>query len=302
MDIEESVHNGACADGFFGKSEHNSNLNRVLEVKILTPDTVELRIYSPSVAQFCHPGQFVIVRGDEVSERIPLTIADFDRDAGTITLVIQKVGDATIRLGALKNGDQIRDIAGPLGHHTEIANFGTVVVIGGGLGIAPAFPIQREMKAAGNRLISIIGARTNNLLFWEEKMRSCSDDLFITTDDGSTGEKGFVTTILKRLIDSRVKIDRVIAIGPPIMMKAVADTTRNTGIKTVVSLNPIMVDGTGMCGGCRINVGGKTKFACVDGPEFDAHETDFDLLISRLATYSEVEARAKEQHDRQPGK
>jgi NAD(P)H-flavin reductase len=296
MGTEDSVHNGACADASFGRSSREPGFNKVLERKEVTPDTVELRILNREIAKYCHPGQFVIVRGDEAGERIPLTIADFNREAGTITLVIQKVGDATIRLGDLKKDEQIRDIAGPLGHHTDITNFGTVVVIGGGLGIAPAYPIQRGMKEAGNRVISIIGARAKQLLFWEEKMRSCADDFYMTTDDGSAGEKGFATTVLKRLIDSKVKLDRVIAIGPPIMMKAVADTTRGPGIKTVVSLNPIMVDGTGMCGGCRIDVGGKTKFACVDGPEFDAHETDFDLLMSRLATYKDVERKAAEQH------
>lgn len=296
MGVEDSIHNGACADASFGRSSREPNFNMVLERREVTPDTVELIILNREIAKYCHPGQFVIVRGDEAGERIPLTIADFNREAGTITLVIQKVGDATIRLGNLNKNDRIRDIAGPLGHHTEIANFGTVVVIGGGLGIAPAFPIQRAMKGAGNRIISIIGARSKNLVFWGDKMKSCADELHVATDDGSLGEKGFVTTILKRLIDSGTKLDRVIAIGPPIMMKAVADTTRGPGIKTVVSLNPIMVDGTGMCGGCRIDVGGKTKFACVDGPEFDAHETDFGLLMTRLATYKDMERKAAEQH------
>ena len=200
MDDSGAMHNGACADHLMGRSGLDSSLNRVLERKELTPDTVELRILNRDVARYCHPGQFVIVRGDEVGERIPLTIADFNRQEGSVTLVIQKVGDATIRLGALKKHDLIRDMAGPLGHHTDIAKFGTVVVIGGGLGIAPAFPIQRGMKEAGNRVISIIGARKKSLLFWEERMRSYSDDLFIATDDGSLGEKGYVTTVLKRLI------------------------------------------------------------------------------------------------------
>jgi len=252
----------------------------------------EFRVHCPQVALFCRPGQFVVVRGDERAERIPLTIADFDREEGSITLVMQVVGVGTTRLDALGEGDRVLDIVGPLGHASEIENFGSVVTVGGGLGIAPVYPIQRALKEAGNRVTSIIGARTRDLLFWEEKMRASSDELLIATDDGSHGEKGFVTGLLKRLLDSGESIDRVIAIGPPIMMRAVAETTRPSGTKTIVSLNSIMVDGTGMCGGCRVEVGGETRFTCVDGPEFDGHEVNFDLLMSRLGTYAEDEKLA----------
>jgi glutamate synthase (NADPH/NADH) small chain len=266
--------------------------------KISPCETVsEFRVHCPQVAFFCRPGQFVVVRGDERAERIPLTIADFDRSEGSITLVMQVVGVGTTRLDALGEGDRMLDIVGPLGHASEIEDFGSVVMIGGGLGIAPAYPIQRAMEEAGNRVTSIIGARTKDLLFWEDRMRASSDELLIATDDGSHGEKGFVTGILKRLLDTGEEIDRVIAIGPGVMMRAVAETTRPSGTKTIVSLNSIMVDGTGMCGGCRVEVGGETKFTCVDGPEFDAHEVDFDLLMSRLGTYTEDEKLASARHD-----
>jgi len=257
----------------------------------------EFRIRCPQVALFCRPGQFVVVRGDERGERIPLTIADFDREEGSITLVMQVVGVGTARLDTIEEGDRVLDIVGPLGHASEIENFGSVVTVGGGLGIAPVYPIQRALKEAGNRVTSIIGARTKDLLFWEDRMRASSDELLIATDDGSRGEKGFVTDLLKRLLDSGEKIDRVVAIGPPIMMRAVAETTRPSGTKTIVSLNSIMVDGTGMCGGCRVEVGGETKFTCVDGPEFDGHEVNFNLLMSRLGTYSDNEKLASSRHE-----
>jgi len=288
----EAVHLGACADA----ADARMGFNRILEKRALTPDTREFQVLNAEIASACAPGQFVIVRSDEKAERIPLTIADFDRKEGSITLVVQIVGDATMRLDKLAAGDAIRDIVGPLGHSSEIGKFGTVVLVGGGLGIAPVYPIQRAMREAGNRVVSIIGARSRNLVFWEDRMRATSDEFYLATDDGTAGEKGFVTDILRRVIGAAPKPDRVIAIGPPVMMKAVAEVTRAPGIKTIVSLNPIMVDGTGMCGGCRVQVGNQTKFACVDGPEFDAHEVDFALLTSRLATYREVEKRAREQH------
>jgi glutamate synthase (NADPH/NADH) small chain len=271
--------------------------NLILAKGPLCETVAEFRVYCPQVALFCEPGQFVVARGDEKAERLPLTIADFDRDEGSITLVVQIVGVGTRKLDRFEKGDRFVDVVGPLGRASEIEDYGSVVLVGGGLGIAPVFPIQRAMKEAGNRVTSIIGARSKDLLFWEERMRATSDELFVATDDGSYGEKGFVTDVLKRLIGSGEKIDRVIAVGPAVMMRAVANTTREAGIKTIVSLNSIMVDGTGMCGGCRVEVGGETKFTCVDGPEFDAHEVNFDLLMSRLGTYSEAERRAVSRHE-----
>jgi glutamate synthase (NADPH/NADH) small chain len=267
--------------------------NRILERKELAETIVSFRLFCPEIARFGQPGQFVIVRADETGERVPLTIADFDRDEGWITLVLQVVGVASEKLARFREGERVQDIVGPLGHASEIDNVGTVVCVGGGLGIAPVFPIQRALKEAGNRVISIMGARSKDLLFWEERMRANADDLFVTTDDGSAGETGFVTTVLERLIATGERIDRVVAIGPVVMMRAVTETTRPHGIRTIVSLNSIMVDGTGMCGGCRVEVGGETKFTCVDGPEFDAHEVDFPLLMSRLDTYDREENRAR---------
>ncbi|HBT77813.1 MAG TPA: sulfide/dihydroorotate dehydrogenase-like FAD/NAD-binding protein, partial [Planctomycetaceae bacterium] len=235
------------------------------------------------------PGQFVIVRGDEKGERVPLTIADFDKDTGLLTLVMQIVGLASHKLDDLREGDRVKDIVGPLGHASEIENFGTVVFVGGGLGIAPVYPIQKAMKEAGNKVFSIIGFRNKDLVFWDDRMRATSDTLYLMSDDGTVGEKGLVTVPLQRMIDAGEKIDRVIAIGPPVMMRAVTEVTRPKNIKTIVSLNSIMVDGTGMCGGCRVEVGGETKFTCVDGPEFDALAIDWDLLISRQRMYHEEE-------------
>ncbi len=273
--------------------------NLILEKQSLADDINSYRVHCPGVASYGAPGQFVVVRGDETGERIPLTIADSDPAEGWITLVVQLMGAGTRKLDGLGEGDRLLDIVGPLGHKTEIANFGTVVIVGGGVGIAPVFPIQRAMQQAGNTVLSIMGARTQPMLFWEDRMRATCDRLFVTTDDGSYGEKGFVTTVLLRLIESGEKIDRVIAIGPPVMMRAVAETTRKPGIKTIVSLNSIMVDGTGMCGGCRVEVGGETKFTCVDGPEFDGHQVNFDLLFSRLSTYEQHEAVAYERYQQE---
>jgi len=282
--------------------------NLIVEKRDLCEGIHSYRVICPQIARYCAAGQFVVVRGDERGERVPLTIADYDRptgradgDEGSITLVVQIIGVATRKLDTLGVGDHFRDIVGPLGHKSEIANFGTVVMVGGGVGVAPVFPIQRAMKEAGNRLISIMGARSKDLIFWEDKMRETSDRLIVTTDDGSYGEKGFVTTALQRLIDDGEKIDRVIAIGPPVMMRAVAEVTREPGIRTIVSLNSIMVDGTGMCGGCRVEVAGETRFTCVDGPEFDGHEVNFGLLISRLSTYHEREAFAINTYEAAPG-
>ncbi|MFW5830151.1 MAG: NADPH-dependent glutamate synthase, partial [Planctomycetota bacterium] len=227
-------------------------------------------------------------------ERIPLTIADFDRDAGTISIVVQDVGVSSHKICALDQGERFMDIVGPLGHKSEIADFGTVVCVGGGLGIAPVYPIQRALKEAGNTVISILGARNEDLLIWRDRMSACADETHVVTDDGSAGERGFVTTALERLIKDGVQIDRVIAIGPPIMMRVVSQLTEQYRIPTIVSLNTIMVDGTGMCGGCRVEVGGDTRFTCVDGPEFDAHKINWDLFMSRMATYRTQEQGASE--------
>lgn len=250
-----------------------------------------LEIEAPQIANKAKAGQFVIVRIAEKGERIPLTIADFNKESGSITLIFQEVGRTTLRMGQMKKGDFLLDLVGPLGEPSEIENYGTVVCIGGGVGIAPIYPIARALKEVGNKVISIVGARCENLLFWVEKMQAVSDELLIATDDGSVGYKGFVTDVLKQVLSEK-EIDRVWAIGPMVMMRAVADVTRPHQIKTIVSLNPIMVDGTGMCGACRVQVGEETKFACVDGPEFDGHLVDFELAMRRLVYYKDEEKRA----------
>ncbi|MHC1575129.1 MAG: sulfide/dihydroorotate dehydrogenase-like FAD/NAD-binding protein, partial [Candidatus Methanogasteraceae archaeon] len=264
----------------------------ILEKRELVPTVHQMDVAAPRVAEKAMPGQFVILRIDECGERIPLTIADFDAADGTVTLIFQEIGKTTRQLASLGVGDSIADLAGPLGCASTIEKFGTVVCVGGGVGIAPIFPIARGLMEAGNKVISIIGARSADILFWEERMEEASSELHVTTDDGTKGHHGFVTDIVQNVIESGEQVDRVIAIGPPVMMRAVAGVTKPFGVKTVVSLNPIMVDGTGMCGACRVLVGGVTKFACVDGPEFDAHEVDFTLLMSRLAMYLPEEKRA----------
>ena len=265
----------------------------IVKKEELTPG-VQLHVVSaPLIAKKCRPGQFVILRIDEEGERIPLTIADFDRTAGTITLIFQEVGHSTRQLGTLGEGDAVLDLAGPLGQATHIEKLGTVVCVGGGIGVAPVYPIARAFREAGNRVISIIGARNADLLILEKEMAAVSDELIVMTDDGSKGRKGVVTAPLKELLDAGEKVALVMAIGPVIMMKFVAQTTQPYGVKTVVSLNPIMVDGTGMCGGCRVSVGNKNKFACVDGPEFDGHEVDFDLLMARQKMYHSHERQER---------
>lgn len=264
---------------------------KILAKKDLAPNVKLFEMDAPLIAKKAQPGQFVILRIDEEGERIPLTIADFDRQKGTITLIFQEVGATTKEMGALNAGDSLLDLVGPLGKETHIENFGTVVCVGGGIGIAPVYPIARGMKQAGNKVISIIGARSKDILIYEQEMAAVSDELHITTDDGSKGHKGFVTDVLNDLMKKGVKIDLVMAIGPVVMMRSVAEATRPSGIHTVVSLNPIMVDGTGMCGGCRVAVGDETKFACVDGPEFDAHKVDFKALVTRQRMYLDQEKR-----------
>ncbi len=268
---------------------------KILEKQVLS-DVIKLMVIeAPHVAKRAKAGQFTIVIIDERGERIPLTIADYDSKAGTITIIFQEVGQSTMHLGTLNVGDSILSFAGPLGHPTEIENFGTVVCVGGGVGIAPIYPIARSLKEAGNKVISIIGARSKDLLFWEDKMRAVSDVLHVCTDDGSHGRKALVTDPLKELLESKTdKIAKVWAIGPGIMMKFVSLTTKPFNVPTIVSLNTIMIDGTGMCGGCRVNLDDGAKFVCVDGPEFDGHKVDWNGLMSRLSYYREEEKAAVE--------
>lgn len=264
----------------------------ILHKQILS-DLVKLVVVSaPQVAQKAQPGQFVIVRTDETGERIPFTIADYDPQKGTITLIFQEVGKSTKQMGLLIKGEGFENVAGPLGHPTKIENYGTVVMVGGGVGIAPLFPITRALKQAGNHVISIIGARSKDLIFWEERMAEFSDELIVCSDDGSAGIKARVTEPLKDVLNRPGVINRVWAIGPAIMMKFAAETTRPFNVPTVVSLNTVMIDGTGMCGGCRVVLNNGTKFVCVDGPEFDAHQVDWENLLARLAFYHTEEKEA----------
>ncbi len=273
----------------------------ILHNQELAPNVHLFRIAAARVAAKAQAGQFVIVRVSEKGERIPLTIADWDEKEGSITIVFMTVGTTTHRLARLKAGDSIASFVGPLGLPSENRKFGTVVCVSGGYAVAPIMPIARAMKKAGNRVISIVGARTKELLFWMDKVAAVSDRLIVTTDDGSYGRKGLVTEPLKELLEGTEKIDRVIAIGPSIMMKFCAKTTEPFGVKTVVSLNPIMVDGTGMCGCCRVSIGGVTKFACVDGPEFDGHQVDWALLMARQKTYLDEEKHSFEHWRHQHG-
>jgi len=259
------------------------------------PATGMMVVEAPYVAKHRRAGQFIILRIDEQGERIPLTIVDSDIESGTITLYYQIVGKSTSKMSQLKAGEYLQDIAGPLGHPTDVKLYGTVVCVGGGIGIAPVYPISLAMKKAGNRVINIIGARTDELLILEDELRDAGDELIVCTDDGSSGKKAFVTEALKEIMDSE-QVDLVVAIGPVPMMKAVSDVTREDGIKTFVSLNSIMVDGTGMCGGCRVSVNNEKRFTCVDGPEFDGHQVNFDELITRLGTYRDEEKISMEKY------
>ena len=251
-------------------------------------------VAAPEIAAKARPGQFIILRIDEKGERIPLTIADFDREQGALTLIFQEVGRSTIEMGKMEQGDRILDLVGPLGKASEIENYGRVVCIGGGVGIAPVYPITRALKESGNEVISIIGARTAEQLILKEEMKAVSDYIHITSDDGTVGQKGFVTDVLAKLLADEVKIDLIVAIGPLPMMRAAAETSRPYGIKTTVSMNPIMVDGTGMCGACRVGVGSETRFACVDGPEFDGHQIDWELARNRSRMFLAEEKTAME--------
>jgi ferredoxin--NADP+ reductase len=268
----------------------------IRSARTLGPDLTRLDIEASDIARAALPGQFLMLRYDERAERIPLTIADADPAAGTVTIIFLSVGKTTQQLSQLSPGDAIRDIAGPLGRHMEIERVGTVACVGGGVGVPALYPKARAMKRAGNRVVSVLGARTAELLVLLDEMSAISDEVRVTTDDGSRGRKGFVSDELADMLrDDAARPDLVVAVGPIPMMAAVAETTRPQGVKTLVSLNPIMVDGTGMCGGCRVTVGGKTKFACVDGPVFDGHEVDFKELAQRQKRFIPFEQRAKEE-------
>jgi ferredoxin--NADP+ reductase len=269
--------------------------SKVVESVELAPKLVKLVLEAPDIARRHKAGQFIILRADPVGERVPMSVADVDHERGTITTVIQEVGVSSAKLCAKKTGDTVSDLAGPLGKPTHIENFGTAVCVGGGAGIPPLHLIARQLKESGNYLISILGGRDKRYVVMEDEMRSVSDEVILCTDDGSYGTKGFVTVALQELIDSGRPVDFVLAIGPPMMMKAVADLTRPHNITTYASLNTIMIDGTGMCGGCRVTVDGEAKFVCVDGPEFDAHQVDFDEMMMRLSMYKTLE---KEAYDR----
>ncbi len=274
-------------------------MNEILKNDVIAENVNRYVVRAPKIAQRRKAGQFVIVRVDEHGERIPLTIADADPVAGTITLVVQAVGKSTTQMAQLQPGDYLQDLVGPLGAVTHIEKFGTAIIIGGGIGIAPAHPVAQALRDAGNYVISILGARRKDLLIMEDEMRRTSDEIVICTDDGSAGQKGFVTDALGTLIATRGAPDFVFAVGPVIMMKFVSQLTKQHGIPTMVSLNPIMVDGTGMCGGCRVTIGSQTKFACVDGPDFDGHLVDFDELVKRQAFYKEQERKASERFKEQ---
>ena len=264
---------------------------KIVKIEILNPSVVLMDVYAPDIARSCESGQFIVLRIDEFGERIPLTIADYFPEEGTIRIVTQAVGYTSRKLMNMNQGDSFIDFIGPLGKESEIENYGTVLCICGGLGIAPMFPIARDLKKAGNKVITVMGARNKDLLIWEDVLKTVSDEVYVTTDDGSYGRKGLVTDVAKEILE-REKVDKAWAIGPVIMMKFSSLLTEKYQVPTIVSMNPIMVDGTGMCGACRLEVGGKTKFACVDGPEFDAHEVNWDLSLRRMNIYKAKEELA----------
>lgn len=268
---------------------------KIVRKRCLNPTVTLMEVEAPFVAKKAEPGQFIILRVDENGERIPLTVADYDREKGTVTIIFQIVGGSTIHLNSLEEGDSIHDFVGPLGVPTHTAGLKKVAVVGGGVGCAIAYPIAKKLHNLGCEVHSIIGFRNKDLVILEDEFSKVSDKLFVMTDDGSHGNKGVVTAPLKELIEGGEQYDEVITIGPLIMMKFVVATTKPFNVKTVVSMNPIMIDGTGMCGCCRLTVGGKTKFACVDGPDFDGFEVDFDEAISRSRSYLDFEAHAREE-------
>ncbi|MFH1369084.1 MAG: sulfide/dihydroorotate dehydrogenase-like FAD/NAD-binding protein [Elusimicrobiota bacterium] len=267
---------------------------KIISKKIIGPNVKQITVEAPDIAKNAKAGQFIVLRVDARGERIPLTVAGKDENKGLITIIFQEVGKTTQSLGLLNVGDSISDILGPLGRSTEISKKGTVVCIGGGVGVAEILPVANAFRLAGNTVIGIIGARNKDLLILKKEMKEACDRLYVTTDDGSYGEKGFVSDVLKKLIADKTPINEIYAIGPVPMMKVVSNATREFNIKTVVSLNPIMVDGTGMCGACRVSVGGKTYFACVDGPEFDGHQVNWDELTARLSLFKTEEKKALE--------
>ena len=275
--------------------QENANLDlfTIVQKEELNPVTKKLVIYAPDIAAKAKAGQFLIIKVREESERIPLTFTDWDKEKGTITIIFQEVGFSSIELGALKVGDKIQNLAGPLGNPSEIENYGTAVIACGGLGTAVAYPVAKALKAAGNKVITLVGARNKDLFILEKEIQEVSDEVVYSTDDGSKGKKGFVSDLLKELIATGQKIGIVFVIGPVIMMKVTSEVTRPYGIKTIASLNPIMVDGMGMCGACRVTVADQIKFACVDGPEFDAHKVDFKELMQRLKCYCTEEKLAQ---------
>jgi len=267
---------------------------KIVEKEELSPQVHRFLIEAPKLVRKAQPGQFVILREHDRGERVPMSIGGLDKEKGILTVVIQEVGKTSASMNRMKAGEHFLDVVGPLGLPSHIEKYGRCICIGGGLGIPPIYPIAQALKEAGNRVETIIGARTKDLLIYEKELGEASHQLHIATDDGSYGTHGFVTTVLEKLMEDGTPIDFIMAIGPVPMMKAVANTTRPAGIKTWVSLNPIMVDGTGMCGACRVTIGGKTKFACVDGPDFDAHQVDFDEMTSRLKMYQKQEKVAYE--------
>lgn len=267
---------------------------KIIRKKELNPTVTLMEIDAPLIAKKAEPGQFIILRVDEAGERIPLTVADFDREKGSVTIIFQIVGATTAKLNRLKEGDFLHDFVGPLGVASHVEGLKKVAVIGGGVGSAIAYPIAKKLHALGAQVHTIVGFRNKDLVILEDEFRACSDVMKVMTDDGSYGQKGLVTDALKSLLDAGEQYDEVIAIGPLVMMKFVCKLTKEYGVKTVVSMNPIMIDGTGMCGGCRLTVGGKTKFACVDGPDFDGHLVDFDEAMSRARSYPEFELKARE--------
>jgi ferredoxin--NADP+ reductase len=279
---------------------------KILEKRLIrTPDVYYYKIAAPLISRKAQPGQFVIIRLHDKGERIPLSLADIDPAAGTISLIVMSVGKTTAELSCCREGDDILDLCGPLGTPTHIEMVGNAVLVGGGFGVAPLYPIARALKAAGNAVTVIMGARSNDLLIYEQEMQQVCDKVLVTTDDGSRGVKGVVTMALHQELEAHC-VDLVMAVGPAIMMKFVCEATKPFNVKTIVSLNPIMIDGTGMCGGCRVFVGGETKFACIDGPEFNGHLVDWDLLMNRQKAYRKEELESfeawKQRHDRMLGK
>ena len=267
----------------------------ILEKKALNPTVVRMTVSAPLVARKAEPGQFIILRAGENSERIPLTVADFDREAGSVTIIFQIVGAGTMELNTLNEGDCLHDFVGPLGVATHTDGLKKVCIVGGGVGCAIAYPVAKKLHELGAEVHSVVGFRSKDLVILENEFRAVSDEMRLMTDDGSHGEKGLVTAALEKLIQDGNQYDEVIAIGPLVMMKFVCQVTKKYGVKTIVSMNPIMVDGTGMCGGCRLTVGGETKFACVDGPDFDGHLVDFDEALARGGMYREFESHAREE-------